>query len=171
MEDWDRAIAAYSKLISDATTEASLLVKRGEAYFATKQFDLARADWRRAVELIPGLAQTQYDRLRQAERWSEAAEFALKLIEQNPEDTLVWLRIAPVLALAEDPTVYSDFCGRMSQHFAESKTPEIAERVVKASLLRANSIDLAKLPRDLLAKSLDNRTEAAGFGIRPIGSC
>ena len=96
--------------------------------------------------------------MRQAERWSEAAPFGLKLIEQNPEDTMVWLRIAPVLTLTDDASIYSDFCSRMVQHFAESKLPETAERVVKASLLRADSIDLAKLPGDLLAKSLDDGT-------------
>jgi tetratricopeptide (TPR) repeat protein len=163
-------------LINHATTDASLLVKRGEAYFATKQFDLARADWRRAVELIPGLAQTQFDRLRQAERWNEAAPFGLKVIEQNPEDTLVWLRIAPVLALNDDPTAYSDFCSRMVQHFAESKLPETAERVVKACLLRADAIDLAKLPVDLLAKSLDAGTVPEwlppwGWGSRALLAC
>jgi tetratricopeptide (TPR) repeat protein len=157
-ENWEGAISEYSKLINSSTTDASLLLKRGEAYFSMEQFDLARADWRRAVELTPELAQMQFDRLRQAERWSEAAEFGLKLIEPNPEDTLMWLRIAAVLALTDNANAYPEFCSRMVQHFAESKLPETAERIIKASLLRADSVDLAKLPGDLLAKSLDDGT-------------
>ncbi len=114
--------------------------------------------WMRIIQQQPGMTQTAFDFFRQTERWNEAAPFGLKLVEQNPEDTLMWLRIAAVLALTDDPTAYSDFCGRMVQHFAESKKPETAERVVKASLLRADSIDLAKLPGDLLAKSLNDGT-------------
>jgi tetratricopeptide (TPR) repeat protein len=161
-KNWEQAIAAYSKLIFDQTTDASLFVKRGEAYFASQQLDLARADWRRAVALRPELAQSQFDRLRQAERWNEAAPFGLELAQQKRndllEDSLVWLRIAPVLASADDPRIYSDFCSRMVQHFAASKLPEVHDRVIKAALLRPNSINLAKLPGDQLAKSLDDGT-------------
>lgn len=88
----------------------------------------------------------------------EPAEVALQLVQQKPDDSLVWLRIAPVLALAEDQAAYSEFCGHMAQQFAESKLPEVAERVVKACLVRANSIDLAKLPGDRLARMLDEGT-------------
>ena len=41
------------------------------------------------------------------------------------------------------------------QHFAESKLAEDHEKVIKASLLRPDVIDLAGLPRDRLAASLD----------------
>ncbi len=157
-KNWDRAIVEYSKLITAESTDAALLAKRAAAYLATENWDLAQADWRRVVAQQPDQIQSAFDQFQKAKRWNEATEFGLQLVQQKPNDTLMWLRIAPVLVLAEDQTVYSDFCGRMSQHFAESKTPETAERVVKASLLRADSIDLAKLPRDLLAKSLDEGT-------------
>jgi tetratricopeptide (TPR) repeat protein len=114
--------------------------------------------WMRIIQQQPGMTQTAFDFFKQSERWNEAAPFGLKLIEQNREDTQVWLRITPVLALTDDASTYSDFCSRMVQHFAESKNPETAERVVKACLLRADAIDLAKLPGDLLEKSLDDGT-------------
>jgi hypothetical protein len=85
-------------------------------------------------------------------------------MKQNTDDSLVWLRIAPVMALAEDQAAYSSFCGRMAQHFAESKLPVDFERVVKASVLRANSIDLARLPGDKLA----NRTRHPLVGARQL---
>ncbi len=116
------------------------------------------ADWMRVIQQQPSMAQTAFDHFKQAERWNEAAEFGLQLVQQQPDDTLMWLRIAPVLVLAEDQAAYSGFCGRMVQHFSESKLPETAERVIKASLLRANSIDFAKLPGDMFAKSLDDGT-------------
>ena len=157
-QDWERAFETYSKLITNQTTDATLLARRAEAYFATELWDLAKADWLRATQQQPDLAQTAFDHFNQAERWSEAAPFGLKFVELKPDDTLVWLRIAPVLVLAEDQVAYAEFCGRMAQQFAESKLPEEAERVIKGSLLRANSVDRAKLPADLLAKSLDEGT-------------
>ncbi|MGH7138932.1 MAG: WD40 repeat domain-containing protein, partial [Pirellulales bacterium] len=86
--DWERAITEYSKLITDQTADANLLVKRAMAYEATQRWDLARVDWRRAIEQQPDLAQAAFDRYRQAERWKEAAEFGLMLAEQKPEDSL-----------------------------------------------------------------------------------
>ena len=162
-ENWVRAIAAYSQVITAETTDAALLIKRAEAYAAAAQWDLAVADGLRAIQHQPDLAQAVFDRLKQADRLSEAALFGLKLVEQKPDDTLVWLQVVPVLALAEDPTVYSSFCGRMAQHFGESKDPETAERVIKASSLRADFIDVAQLPGDLLGKSLDDGTVPDGF--------
>jgi predicted Zn-dependent protease len=51
----------------------------------------------------------------------------------------------------------------MAEQFAESKLPEDSERVIKAALLRANSIDLTKLPGDRLGKLLDEGTATAAF--------
>jgi tetratricopeptide (TPR) repeat protein len=119
-------------------------------------------DWMRIMQQQPGMTLTAFDFFKQTERWNEAAPFGLQLAEQKrdnvSEDSLVWLRIAPVLASADDPQIYSDFCSRMVQHFAASQLPEVHDRVIKAALLRPNSIDLAKLPGDQLAKSLDDGT-------------
>ena len=85
----------------------------------------------------------------------------------------MWLRVAPVLVLAGDQAVYSEFCGRMARQFAATKHPVVAERVVKAALLRPNSIELGKLPGEILAKSLDDGTAPDwlapwGFGSRAL---
>src|SRR6185436_2375466 len=123
---------------------------------------LARADWRRIVAQQPVQAQAAFDVFRNAERWNEAAEFGLQLVQRKredvSEDTMVWLRVAPVLALADDQAAYANFCDRMARQFADSDLPEVPERIVKAALLRPNSIDLAKLPAGRLAKILDDKT-------------
>jgi WD40 repeat protein/tetratricopeptide (TPR) repeat protein len=155
LKDWDRAIAAYSKLIDNATSDASLLLKRGEAYFATKQFDLARADWRRAVELRPELAQSQFDRLRLASRWSEAAEFGLLLIGQKPEDTLLWVQVPPVAVLSEHDTIYPEVCRAILELYRKAPMPENFERAFKACFLKRRAIDMSELPLNLIPTTLD----------------
>lgn len=107
-KDWSLAIVEYTKLITAETTDATALAKRAAAYAATEQWDLAQADWMRAILQQPNLAQTAFERLKQAGRWSEAAKFGLMLVEQQPDDSLVWLGIAPVLVLAGDEADYTD---------------------------------------------------------------
>jgi tetratricopeptide (TPR) repeat protein len=152
---WDQAIAAYNKLIGDKTTDASLFVKRGEAYFASQQLDRARADWRRAVQLRPELAQSQFDRLRLASRWSEAAEFGLLLIEQKPEDTMLWVQVPPVAVLAEHDTIYPTVCRAILELYRKAPMPENFERAFKACLLKRRAIDMSELPLNLIPTTLD----------------
>jgi tetratricopeptide (TPR) repeat protein len=156
--DWERAIAEYSKLITDPSADASVLAKRATAYEATQRWDLARADWLRAIQQQPGIAQAAFDSFGRAERWSEAAEFGLILAEQKPEDSLVWLSIAPVLVLAGDVADYPAYCRRIVEQFAEPKSDDVPDKVVKACLLRPEAIELAKLPVDRFAASFDGGT-------------
>jgi tetratricopeptide (TPR) repeat protein len=156
--DLERAIAEYSKLITDQTVGANVLAKRAKAYQAVQRWDLAAADWRRAIEQQPGTAQTAFDSYRQVERWKEASEFGLMLVEQKPQDALVWMQIAPVLVLARDDADYPAYCRRIVEQFAESKAIDVPDKVVKACLLRPEAIELAKLPVDKFAASLDEGT-------------
>jgi WD40 repeat protein/serine/threonine protein kinase/tetratricopeptide (TPR) repeat protein len=156
--NWERAVVEYSKSITDGTADSALLAKRAAAYMATQNWDLARADWQRIVAQQPDQNQAAFEAYRIVERWNDAAAFGLNGIDQNPKDTIAWLRVAAILALNDAPPAYTDFCSRMVQHFADSTNPETAERVVKACLLRADSIDLTRLPEDQLAKALDNGT-------------
>jgi WD40 repeat protein/tetratricopeptide (TPR) repeat protein len=157
-QNWEQAIGAYSKLIVPVMKDASLLTRRATAYIATEQWEQAKADWKRAVELQPDLLQRAFDDLKAANRWADAAEFGEQLVELKIDDSLEWLRIAPVLVLAGDQAAYTEYCRRMAAQFAESKLPEDADRVIKASLLRAGSIDVAKLPVSPFGQSLDDGT-------------
>ncbi len=102
--------------------------------------------------------QNAFDESIKRQSWNTAAEFALKLIQRNPKDTFKWLKAAPVLALADDPAIYSDFCERMVAQFADSNDVHVVERTIKAGLLRVNSIDLSKLPAEKLARMMDEGT-------------
>ena len=158
-----KEIVILTKRDGGALHEAGLLAKLATEHVSTQNWDLAQAEWRQAVAQQPDLMQIAFDQFKNARRWSEAAEFGLKLVEQQPNDTLAWLRIAPVLALGEEHTVYSEFCGRMAQHFAESKDAETAERVTKASLLLAKTIDIVKFHGEIFAKLLDEGTVPDSF--------
>jgi hypothetical protein len=118
--------------------------------------DLARADWRRAVALKPELAQSQFDRLRLASRWSEAAEFGLLLIEQKPQDSMLWVQVPPVAVLAEHDTIYPEVCRAILELYRKAPSPENFDRAFKACLLKPGAIDMAELPLNLLPMTLDD---------------
>ena len=88
---------------------------------------------------------------------------------------MMWLRVAPVLALADDKAAYSDFCVRMAKKFAKSTDFATMERTIKACLLRANAIESATLPAGVLGKALDDGTVPEDFlswgwsAPRPLG--
>jgi len=146
----------FSSLLEQ--NDAALLIKRGEAYFATRQFDLARADWRRATELAPELAKTQFDRLRQAERCGEAAEFGRLLIEQKPEDTMLWVSVPPLAVLSEDDAAYPAVCRTILEIFRQRPTQKSFDRAIKSCLLKPGVLDMTELPIDWLTMSLDEAT-------------
>lgn len=158
-KDWQRAIAQYSTSLTPEAKDVNLLVKRAAAYIATEQWDLAKADWRRAIELQPDQLQTAFDTFRNAERWREAAEFGWKLIEQEPGvESWRWMPVAAVVAQAGDKTAYAEFCTRMIQQFADSEAIEDAERTTKVCLLLPATIDLSNLPVEKFTKPLDDAT-------------
>lgn len=154
--DWQKAIDVYCRTITSETTDSQLFMKRAEAYAKLNQWSLAKADWRQIVALQPDRLQTAFDEFKRASRWNEAVDFGLELIERKPDDTKRWLSIAPVLVEADDQAIYADFCSRLVQHFAGSDSPNQTEQIIKACLLRANAIDLAKLPSSKLARYLDD---------------
>lgn len=188
-QDWQRAIAEYSKLITDQTADANVLAKRAMAYEATQRWDLARADWLRAIEQQPDptsrlsespapdpdwlraieqqqvIAQAAFDSYRLAARWSEAAEFGLMLAEQKPQNSLLWMQTAAVVVLAGDDADYPAYCRRIIEQFAESKDFDVPEKVVKACLLRPEAVELAMLPVDKFAASLDEGTAPDWFPV------
>lgn len=154
--DWNRAIDAYDRAISAEANDAALLARRAAALVASRNWDRAVADWKRVGTLQPSELINAFAAFSTVERWHEAAEFGLQVIGQNPDDPQVWLRIAPVAALAGDPQVYADFCDRLLQRFAGADQMEVVDKVVKASLLRAAAVDLERVPGSRLASQLDS---------------
>lgn len=160
--DWNAAIAEYDKAL--ATRELDeVLAKRAAAYEATGRWDLAVADWLRVGRQKPDLAQAAYDRFLRAARWSEATQLGLLLIEQNPADATFWMRYAPVVVLAGDDAEYRAYCRRMAKQFAESQLPDEQDKLVKACLLRAGSLELAKPAGSRLSRYLDGGAASGWF--------
>jgi len=154
-----RSRAALERQLTAEPDNAALASEFADWNAADGHWGVARAAWLRAIEQQPALVEHAFDRCKQAGRWNEAAEFGLKLVEQNPQESLVWMRVAPVAALARDESAYRTFCHRMVRQFAGTAVPMEAERTVKSCLLRADAVDLARLPVDTLGRYLDNETE------------
>ena len=156
--EWQQAIAFYDQLITAETTDAELLRKRAQAHVALEEWELAKADWLRVVDLKPAYLEQAFDTFRKAERWKEAAELGLKFIEQRPDEPLPWLTVAPVLVLAGDNAGYAAFCDRAVGQFRDTQAPLDAERISKVALLKANAIDLGRLPAMPFIDSLEDGT-------------
>lgn len=159
MKKWNAAIEEYSRWITPETNDVDLLHKRGSAYFAVGKWEPAREDWLRAVEIRPNpeLTESIYEQFRRSERWQDALPFGRKLIDINPgaEPELVWLRIAPVAALAGDDA-YREFCQQMLSRVQNTTDPLVADRLIKACLLRPGCIDLQLLPHERIKEDLDS---------------
>jgi hypothetical protein len=161
--EWGVAAAEYSRLITDETTDVRLLANRAVCYTASKQWRPARADWLRAVKQQPESAQVALQLFASLERWGEAAEFGLILVEQNTQDSLWWTRVAPVVVLSGDEAAYEKFCQRIAELAGDLPTREAADRATKACLLRPGAIDLTKLPGDALGRMLDGQATPDWF--------
>jgi serine/threonine protein kinase/WD40 repeat protein/tetratricopeptide (TPR) repeat protein len=161
--NWEQAIAVYNQLITSETTDAEQLAKRAAAYMSSEQWELAKADWLRALESQPGLAQTAFDGFRSAERWSDATVFGSIMMKQEPTNSYLWIQIAPIVVLSQDQAAYRSFCQETMEN--HRNTPEViaTERAIKSCLLRPGAIDATELPGDLLAKPLNDGTYPEGF--------
>jgi hypothetical protein len=90
-----------------------------------------------------------------SENWEAAAEVGRELVEQTPDDAITWLRTASVVALAGNEAAYREFCGRMAKRFAGA---DDALTTCMACLMLPDAIELARLPRNTLIKSLVDGT-------------
>lgn len=151
-KDWERAIQFYDVAISPQTRDADIFVSRAEAYIATEQWDLAKADWNRAIELRPTLLESATRSFSDAEQWNTAVELGWRLLDENPTNGNHWIFLAPVMFFADDPGEYERFCQRILQQPADD-APH-ADKAIKVCLLRSSSISLAELPADVLHDAL-----------------
>ena len=135
-----QAIAAYSRLIIDETTDASLFYPNAARLtFATEQWDLAKADWRRAVELQPELARQRSTTSRWPSAGTKPPSLAADADRTKPERHDA---VGPGLPAARSGTMTTqsmhDFCrrsrGRLTAQAPPAKPPN---GVAKPCLLRA----------------------------------
>jgi tetratricopeptide (TPR) repeat protein len=116
------------------------------------------ADLARSLQLSAKHDSLDIDQFRDfnsAGNWSEAAKVGRRMADASPDNTLLWLRVAPAFVLAGDRSGYREFCNRLAEHFAGTIDVRAAEHVCRACLLMPNGIELERLPHSVLAKSLD----------------
>jgi tetratricopeptide (TPR) repeat protein len=161
MKNWNAAIEVYSQWIIREPSDTDLLEKRASAHIAIEQWEQALGDLQRVVATNPERTESVYERVRQTERWQEALPFGRMLIANQPgaEPELVWLRVAPVAALAGEAS-YREFCQQLLPLFQNTQDPLVADRFIKACLLRPGCVDTKSLPIGTLARSLDENTLA-----------
>ena len=151
------AIKSAATLIktSQKTNDSEILAERAKAFADLKLWKFAAADWWRAEEKDPDLQYTidVFDHLKQTGRWSEALEFGIEIAERSEGDGLWWLRVAPLVAL-DDENEYRRLCARISQDSQKAVNLWTADRICKACLLLPESVDIDRLPTDVLEKSL-----------------
>jgi len=135
---------------------AGLLYKRAAKYIASEQWDLAKADWVRMIAMQPDQVQQAFDIFRNAERWSEAAAFGQILSDQNPRNTILWVKVAPLAVLSDDDAIYKQLCRRVLELYREAPTAESVHPLIKACLLKRGTIDISELPLDTFPTSLDS---------------
>lgn len=157
-QDWERAIAGYSRGISAEKATTELLEKRAAAYIATEQWSLAKADWDRVIQQQPNRLQPALVSFQLVERWAEAIDFSWKIIEREPEERLHWLRLAPMLVLAGDDEGYREFCGRTIEHFEASTEGPVVDVVCKSCLLKPGFVEISSLPVDVMTRILEDTT-------------
>lgn len=97
-------VAALTAAIDDADTDRGTLVK----LLGQRAKEYARAgDWKRA-----------------------SADYQ-QVIDNNPQDTIAWLKRGVTLLLADDQMKHDDFARRMLEAFKQTKNTNDAERVAK----------------------------------------
>ncbi|MCA9051508.1 MAG: hypothetical protein KDA89_22375 [Planctomycetaceae bacterium] len=166
VENWERAVAEYSIAITPETTDETTLRKRAEAYVELGQWELAKSDWLEAIALNPDLANAAFTQFRDAEHWDGAYAFGRKLVDSSPTRSDRWLQVSSVAALVGDEP-YRDFCRRCAKQFDGTTNASVAERVIKVCLIRPGVIDPETLPREPLAKALEEKTLPEG--VQPWG--
>ena len=98
-----------------------------------------------------------------AKQWRTAAEDLIVIAEEDPTDSIGWLRAAVVLALAGNHKSHADYCQKMLTQFADSENVSSIEQVIKASLLVPDSMDVQRLPLKELKQKLDTNQTDANF--------
>jgi tetratricopeptide (TPR) repeat protein len=150
-EQWQQAIAVGDALVTAGIANSRVFGNRAAAHAALQQFDLAAADWRRAVQEMPELNRIAYETFRSANRIREAAEFGLLAMNQTPTDHNLWEKLSGIVLLADDETAWREHSTRLAKHWAGTKGFETAQMVCRACLLVPGGVDLKELPQlDLL---------------------
>jgi tetratricopeptide (TPR) repeat protein len=89
-----------------------------------------------------------FQAFRLARQWKGAVEIGLRIIEQNPNDSSMWVPVAAVFVLAGDEAAYDEFSKRIVQQSGAVQDDVQFEQAWMARLVRPEAVDVAKIPKD-----------------------
>jgi WD40 repeat protein len=150
-ENWDLAIAAYSNLITARPADGNLLVKRAKAYEATKRWDLAEADWKRAARQPGAVIEPTRLLVQSGVRALESGRRAeaIRDLSRARDRLRIAVQTAPEEGLAATQLGISlGFLGsalRDERQFAEAKKSVQECRQVLEAIRQPSSLDLYNL--------------------------
>ncbi len=135
-----------------ATSDLAARVERS----AIRESLIAALDnWARSV---PRPTLKQFHDAYSSKDWEMAIWSGGQIVKQTPGDAETWLKLAPLVVLAEGDAAYRPFCERMARQFASSTDSRQIEQTLKACLLRPDAVELSSLPRERLVAALDGAT-------------
>lgn len=88
--------------------------------------------------------------------WKEASAAYAKVFKLKPDETSPWLSAASSFVLAGDIDGYRQHCHGFIEQFGDSGDGRAMERLIKASLLLADVVDVSELPVAELEQAIPN---------------
>jgi serine/threonine protein kinase/tetratricopeptide (TPR) repeat protein len=132
----EEAVAAFQEAAALQPQSADFQYALANALARIGKYSEAAGVYQRALDANPQFTMARREQIEAWARggdWQSAAEWRLKLIEQSPDEPVLWLRAATFLVLAGDDAAYLDHCRRMVKQFA--RTDYTAELTLQACLL------------------------------------
>jgi serine/threonine protein kinase/Flp pilus assembly protein TadD len=164
---FQQAIATCDSIITPENEDAHLLAYRGRAYAGLQQWDQAKADWFRAAERQPEVLEPLFNEYQNVEDWTTAGVLGMLLVERQStndplrliDDSILWLKVGAVLAMAGDTDTYSRFCALLTRRHPHAQEWWVVARICHACLLMPDSIAVPETPYKSLGTIMDTRTD------------
>jgi WD40 repeat protein/tetratricopeptide (TPR) repeat protein len=102
----------------------------------------------------PDLYYKRGDLYARRRQWKEAAADFAKRIELKPDESLMWLRRAPLLVMSGDADGYRRHCRAMLERFGETRDPRQADQTAKSCLLLPDAVADPRLPIALAERAV-----------------
>jgi tetratricopeptide (TPR) repeat protein len=100
-----------------------------------------------------------FDEFRKAEQWSTAAELGQRLLEQNPDNSVLWMNVGVIVYLAEPDGEYSEFCSKLTEQYGETNDVIDVGRLIKPLLLNDSAPSNAATHfGDVISRKLEDNT-------------
>jgi WD40 repeat protein/tetratricopeptide (TPR) repeat protein len=143
LRHWEAAKADYTQALAADGERWELWAGRARAEAESGRWQAAAADYSKAIERKGNRAELWAARGRvEAERgdWRKAAADLGKAIHLGEQDVTVWRQHILALLASDDEANYRRWCGRLVQHFGDSKDEAVFSNVVWTVALAEGSV-------------------------------